>query len=504
MNATYSRRDFLWHAGGGFGGIALACLLAQDGALGEDSSAAKGKSESLRDSSRLGETRPRAGRPRDGLHHPAKARRVVQLFMNGGVSQMDTFDYKPELAKRHGEKVDFGLKAAATSVPGAVMKSPFEFKQHGQCGRWVSSVFPRVAECVDDLAFLMAMASKTNVHGPASYLQNTGFVTPGFPSMGAWLSYALGSLSDNLPAFVVLPDHRGLPYNNSGNFSAGFLPAAHQGVVIKPSDNKAGDDAPIPNLRPPASARHVTAGSEADGLRLLEELNRRHAAERPGDTRLAARIASYELAAKMQLSAPEAFDLSRETAATRKAYGMEDEATAAFARNCLTARRLLERGTRFVQVWSGMGGASKNWDNHTDIDNELPFIARSVDGPIAALLKDLKARRMLEDTLVVWTTEFGRMPFTQGATGRDHNGGTFVSWLAGAGIKAGVAHGASDEFSYQAVADKTWCYDLHATILHLLGIDHERLSFRHNGIDRRLTDVHGHVIRAILADAPPA
>ncbi len=479
MFCQHSRRQFLWHVGGGLGGIALAHLLAQDGALADD--------------------RPAAPSPKGrggiaGLHHPAKVRRVVQLFMNGGVSQMDTFDHKPELAKRHGQKVDFGLKAAATSVPGAVMKSPFEFKQHGKCGRWVSSVFPRMAECVDDLAFLMAMASKTNVHGPASYLQNTGFVAPGFPAMGAWLSYALGNLSDNLPAFVVLPDHRGLPYNNSGNFSAGFLPAAHQGVVIKPND-----PTPIPNLRPPASAKQVTPGSEADGLRLLEELNRRHLDERPGDTRLAARIASYELAAKMQLSAPEAFDLSRETAATRRAYGADDEATAPFARNCLTARRLLERGTRFVQVWSGMGGASKNWDNHTDIHNELPFIARSVDQPIVALLRDLKARGMFEDTLVVWTTEFGRMPFTQGATGRDHNGGTFVTWLAGAGIKPGVAHGQSDQFSYQAGEGKTTCYDLHATILHLLGIDHTRLTFRHNGIDRRLTDVHGHVVREILA-----
>jgi uncharacterized protein (DUF1501 family) len=374
------------------------------------------------------------------------------------------------------------------------MKSPFEFKQYGQCGRWVSSVFPYMAECVDDMAFLLGMASKTNVHGPASYLQNTGFVTPGFPCMGAWLSYALGSLTDNLPAFIVLPDHRGLPYNNSGNFSAGFLPAAHQGVVIKPSDPN-----PIVNLRPPASAKHISAGSEADGLRLLDELNRRHLAKHPGDTRLEARIASYELAAKMQLSAPEAFDLSRETSATRRDYGLDDEATAPFGRNCLTARRLLERDVRFVQVWSGMGGASKNWDNHTDIHKELPFIAHSVDQPIAALLKDLKSRGLLDDTLVIWTTEFGRMPFTQGATGRDHNGGTFVTWLAGAGIKPGVAHGQSDEFSYQAAEDKTTGYDLHATILHLLGIDHTRLTFRHNGIDRRLTDVHGELIREVLA-----
>jgi len=469
-----SRRDFLWHTGGGLGGIALAWLLGEDRAL-------------------AGAPRPRPDL-NGGLHHPARVKRIVQLFMNGGVSQVDTFDYKPALIKRHGEKIDFGIKAAATSVPGAVMKSPFAWKQHGQCGRWVSSVFPQMAGCVDDLAFLMAMASKTNVHGPASYMQNTGFILPGFPCMGAWVSYALGSLADNLPAFVVLPDPRGLPYNNAGNFSAGFLPMAHQGVVIKP-----GSPVPVPNLKPPAFAKHITKDSEAEGLALLRELNEAHREQHPGDTRLESRIASYELAAKMQLSAPEALDIGKETEATRKLYGLGDKVTEPFGRNCLIARRLLERGVRFVQVWSGTGGASKNWDNHTDIKNELPFIANQVDQPIAALLKDLKARGLWKDTLVIWTTEFGRMPFTQGATGRDHNGGTFVTWLAGAGVKGGVRHGQSDEFGYQAAEGQTYCYDLHATVLHLLGIDHTRLTFRHNGIDRRLTDVHGHVIKEVLA-----
>jgi len=466
------RRRFLTESAGGLGGIALAQLLARDG-FGADL------------------PKPEFN---GGLHHPAKVKRIVQLFMNGGASQMDTFDYKPELAKRHGEKVDFGIKVAVTSPIGNVMKSPFEFKQYGQSGRWVSSVFPHTAECVDDLAFLMSMASKTNVHGPASYMQNTGFVTPGFPAVGAWVSYALGNLSDDLPAFVVLPDHRGLPYNNAGNFSAAFLPAAHQGVVIRPND-----PIPIANLKPPSTASQITAAGESAGLELLQSLNRDHLASRPGDSRLEARIASYELAAKMQVRAPETFDLSAETEATRNLYGLDDEATAPFGKNCLTARRMLQRGVRFVQVWSGMSGASKNWDNHTDIPNELPFIAKSVDKPIAGLLKDLKQLGMFEDTLVVWTTEFGRMPFTQGETGRDHNGGTFVTWLAGAGVKAGASYGLSDEFSYQAVEGKTYCYDLHATILHLLGIDHTRLTYRHDGIDRRLTDVHGRVIPEILA-----
>jgi Protein of unknown function (DUF1501) len=466
-----TRRRFLSSLGAGFGGIALAHLL--------------GRAEALADS-----PRPELN---GGLHHSAKVRRVVQLFMNGGVSQMDTFDHKPELAKRHGESIDFGLKSAVTSLPGAIMKSPFEWRQHGECGRWVSSVFPHISAVVDDLAFLMAMASKTNVHGPASYLQNTGFVLPGFPCLGAWISYGLGRLTDELPAFVVLPDPRGLPYNNAGNFSAGFLPMAHQGTLIKPTA-----DVPINDLAPPSWAKHVTPRSESDGLELLGQLNRDHLKAHPGDSRLEARIASYELAAKMQLSAPGVLDISQESEATHQLYGLDRPETAAFGRNCLTARRLLERGVRFVQVWSGMGGPSKNWDNHTDIHTELPFIATSVDQPIAALVRDLKTRGMFEDTLVVWTTEFGRMPFTQGATGRDHNGGTFVTWLAGAGIQPGIAHGASDEFSYQAAEGRTECYDLHATILHLLGIDHERLTFRHNGIDRRLTDVHGHVISEIL------
>jgi len=331
-------------------------------------------------------------------------------------------------------------------------------------------------------------------HGPGSYMQNTGFLTPGFPSMGAWISYGLGRLTDNLPAYVVLPDSRGLPYNQGGNFSSGFLPVAHQGTIIRPTS-----PTPIADLFPPASASFISRESESDGLSLLETLNRDHLKENPGDTRLEARIASYELAARMQLSAPEVLDLTKESAETHALYGTGEKQCADFARNCLTARRMIERGVRFVQVWSGMGGPKGNWDNHTDIPTELPFIAGSVDQPIAALIQDLKSRGLFEDTLLVWTTEFGRMPFTQGSTGRDHNGGTFLTWLAGAGIRAGATYGESDEFAYKAAVDGTWCYDLHATILHLLGIDHEKLVFRHNGIDRRLTDVHGQVIEEILA-----
>jgi hypothetical protein len=359
----------------------------------------------------------------------------------------------------------------------------------------VTDVLPRIAGCVDDRAFLRAMTSKTTVHGPASYLQTTGFLFPGYPCAGAWVSYALGRLTDNLPTFVVLPDPRGLPYNGMGDFSAGFLPAIHQGTVINPS-------APIPiaDLQPAPSAKFVTPEASTEGLALLQQLNRGYADGRGGDSRLDARIASYELAAKMQLAAPEVFDLASEPASIHELYGTAAPAhDGGFAKNCLLARRMLERGVRFIQVWSGPGGASDNWDNHGSIDSQLPPVAKQIDQPIAALLSDLKARGMFEDTLVVWTTEFGRMPFTQGTTGRDHNGGTFVSWLAGAGIKGGTSYGESDEFGYRAAINTTNCYDLHATVLHLMGVDHEKLTVRHNGIDRRLTDVHGHVVHDILS-----
>jgi hypothetical protein len=462
------RRDFLGHMATGLGGIALSSLLP--------------------DSVRAKPISP---------HFPPKVKRVIQLFMNGGASQCDLFDYKPELIARHGKPFDPGTGQrveASISTPGSVLKSPYSWAKHGQCGRYVSSALPHLAKSVDDMAFLMAMKSPSNVHGPATYLQNTGFLLPGFPTMGAWISYGLGSISDDVPAFVVLPDSRGFPYNGRSAFTSGFLPANHQGTVVKASARR-----PITHLSVPASAKHVTPQSRADGLALLRDLNTAHAAERPDDSRLRARIKSYELAARLQLAAPSLLDLSGETKAIKKSYGLDQRETADFARNCLLARRMIERGVRFVQVWSGHGGGSANWDNHTNIAKELSFIARSMDQPAAALLRDLKQRGLLKDTLLVWTTEFGRMPFAQGGVGRDHNGGTFASWFAGAGIKTGVAHGESDPWSWKAARGATTCYDFHATLLHLLGIDHTQLTFRHNGINRRLTDVHGHVISEILA-----
>ncbi len=467
MKPTLNRRDFLGSLSTGLSGVALASLMQRE------------------------------ARADAWPQYAPKAKRVIQLFMNGGASQCDLFDYKPVLIERHGQKFDPGAGQtveASVSTPGAIMRSPFEWAQHGQCGRWVSSALPNLAKHVDDMAFLMAMQSVSNVHGPASYLQTSGFLLPGFPCAGAWVSYGLGSLADNVPAFVALPDARGLPYNGLSAFTSGFLPANHQGVVINASAPQ-----PITHLRPPANATRITPASRTDGLALLQEMNAAHAAEHPGDSQLTARIQSYELAARLQLSAPELLDLGGESEATKKLYGLDQAETADFGRRCLLARRMAERGVRFIQVWSGHGGGSANWDNHADISKELSFAAKGMDLPAAGLLVDLKSRGLLDDTLLVWTTEFGRMPFSQSSTGRDHNGGAFASWFAGAGIRPGIALGQTDEWSWKAVADITTSYDFHATILHLLGIDHEKLSFRHGGINRRLTDVHGRVVREILA-----
>ena len=470
------RREFLWRFGGGLGGVALAQLLGAQGLLAETPG-----------------PRPEFN---GGLHHRARARRVVQLFMSGAASQCDTFDYKPELIRQHGTKFDPGgpVELFQSSAENC-MKSPWEWKPRGQCGKWISELVPHLGSCVDDLAFIHSMVSKSNVHGPATYLQNTGFVLPGFPNMGAWIAYGLGSLNENLPAFVVLPDPRGFGPNGPANWSAGFLPAAHQGTMIR-----IGRPNPIFDLFPPENARFITKESQQEGLALLEQINRRHASQRDGDSRLDARIASFELAARLQLSAPEALDLSGESAATKQLYGLDEKITEDFGTRCLIARRLLERGVRFVQVWSGAdnGFPRRNWDSHEDLARDHLEMGTSMDKPAAALVKDLKARGMLEETIVLWTTEFGRMPCSQGGKGRDHNPFGFTNWLAGGGIKGGVSYGATDQWSYKAAEHPTYGYDVHATILHQLGIDHTKLTFRHNGIDRRLTDVHGDVIEALL------
>jgi hypothetical protein len=376
------------------------------------------------------------------------------------------------------------------------MECPWDWKQHGESGKWVSGLLPHLAECVDDMAFVHSLMSKSNVHGPATFMQNSGFILPGYPCMGAWISYGLGSMNKDLPTFVVLPDARGFAPNGAGNWSAGFLPAAHQGTMIRASSAN-----PIYDLFPPKSASYITPQSEPDTLAVLNQLNQRHLESHAGDSQLEARIASYELAAKLQVSAPEVMDISKESAATRALYGVDDIETQDFGRNCLVARRMLERGVRFIQVWSGAdnGFPRRNWDSHEDLAKDHGHMAAGMDKPAAALIKDLKARGMLDDTIVYWTTEFGRMPCSQGSKGRDHNPFAFTSWFAGGGFKGGASYGASDEWSYKAVENPIYCYDVHATVLHLLGIDHTKLTYRHNGIDRRLTDVYGNVIRELLA-----
>jgi hypothetical protein len=469
-----TRREFLHSLGGGFGAVALADFLVHK------ETACAATSEVL------------AG----GVHRRARAQRVIQLFMNGGASQIDLFDHKPLLHRLNGEVFDPGAGIrveAATSQPGKLQKPPFPLRQRGESGRWISDLLPHLAQHVDDMAFLMAMKSRTNVHGPGSYLMNTGFLLPGFPCLGSWVSYALGTLADNLPSFVVLPDARGLPYNQKGNFSPGFLATQHQGTVV---NTKGGE--PIAHLAPPADIAYATPAAERDGLALLKVMNQQHAESIGGDPRLEARIEAYELAAKMQLSAPQLFDLSGESQSIYSLYGLNDPVTEEFGRRCLLARRMIERGVRFVQVWSGAGGPTNNWDNHASIRKELPPMCAATDKPIAGLLFDLKQRGLLDDTLVLWNTEFGRMPFSQGGEGRDHNGGVFAGWMCGAGVKPGVAHGESDPWSWKAAVDETTTYDFHATVLHLLGIDHERLTVRHNGANRRLTDVHGHVVKQVL------
>lgn len=473
------RRGFLWTAGGGFGGMALSALLADERPV----------SAGEQNRPDLGERFPQ---------FPPKAKQVIQIFVSGAMSQIDTFDYKPELAKWAGKEFEPGGKVELfESVPGKVQPSYWPFERRGECGRWVSSLFPHLGTCVDDLCFIHSMNSKSNVHGPALFMMNSGFVLPGFPSMGSWVTYGLGTENRNLPAFVVLPDPRGFPMNGPINWGTGFLPATYQGTAFATKPGAA----TIHNLFPNADER-LTPESDRDTFEFLSVMNSEHARQRPGDSELEARINSYELAARLQLSAQEAVDISQESESVHRLYGLDDPVTAPTGRQCLMARRLIERGVRFVQVWSGAlnaGFPRQNWDGHEDMVNNHGREAKLFDQPVAALLKDLKAQGLLDETLVICTSEFGRMCCSQGGMGRDHNPFAFTSWLAGGGIKGGTAYGASDEFAFKTVENPVYCYDLHATALHLLGIDHTKLTYRHNGTDRRLTDVHGHVIQDILS-----
>ena len=458
-----NRRDFLRFGGTGLSGIALLSLLAEE-----------------------------SRRP----HFSPRAKNVLVIFASGALSHIDAWDYKPELIKRHGQPLPGTDKLITFQGENGNLARPhWEFRPRGQSGKMLSDMLPQLAGLGDDLCFIHSMTAKSNTHGPAENQMSTGFTLDGFPSMGSWVSYALGSECHDLPAFVAIPDPRGIPQVGPNHWNSGFLPAVYQGTAFNA-------DKPIPNL---ATPKEVTARGEAGTRDFLKFLNDEHLKHHPGDSELSARIASYELAAKMQLSAAEVADFSRESDATLNLYGARDanKLKAGFARNCLLARRLIERGVRFVQLFNGayaMGEGVGNWDGHKKLKEQYDVHAPILDQPCAALITDLKARGLLDSTLVAFVTEFGRMPtFQKDASGRDHNPHGFTVWLTGAGVKRAFSHGATDEFGHRAVTDVCTIYDLHATILHLLGLDHQRLTFYHNGVQRRLTDVHGQVISEILA-----
>ena len=479
MNSNLSRRHLLAQVGGGAGLLALASLLADEGLLSSASGA---------DASSLNPLAPHPG------HFPAKAKSVIWLFMNGGPSQVDTWDYKPELEKRDGQELKGFDKNTGffTGQVGPVMKSPFKFAQHGKSGAWVSEIFPGMAQHVDDMAFVHSCYTGSNNHSPALFMINTGLAKMGHPCVGSWVTYGLGSESQSLPAFVAMTDplNRGLPKGYSQNWGAGFLPSVFQGTWLKPSGDA------IDNLYRPADQGDKQQRAALD---LLAKLNKKALAEKPHEAELAARIESFELAYRMQLAAPEAIDVSQETADIHKLYGVGEKRCDHFAKQCLMARRLVERGVRFVQIYSGGMENERSWDGHANIKANHEQFAGETDTPIAGLLADLKQRGLLDSTLVIWGGEFGRLPIVQtGGTGRDHNPHAFTYWMAGGGVKGGVHHGATDEIGHKAVENRVHVNDLHATILHLIGLDHTKLTYRLSGRDFRLTDVAGHVVKEIL------
>lgn len=477
--ACVSRRDFFRDAAFGLGAMAVADLLARGGEL----SAAENEKLS------------------SGLHHPAKAKQVIHIFLGGGLSHVDSFDFKPELAKYHDKDLpeSFGKADVFFGKVGRLHKAHYKFAQRGKSGLWISDLFPHLAELADELTVINSMTAETANHIPGIFQANTGFRQMGFPAMGAWLSYGLGSIKENLPSFVVLPDARGIPNAAGGafNWTSGFLPAEHQGVAFNTRSEK-----PILDLAP---ADNSSAEVQQARLALLKQMNELHKAEQVETDPLVARIRSYELAARMQSAIPDAMDLAAEPKNIQELYGLDKPETRDVARNCLAARRLVERGVRMVQIWTGDG---VSWDAHDDILGKgyksHSGEALRIDKPVAALIRDLKQRGLLDSTIVMITTEFGRTPFAQAAKGtlsrgRDHHPQGFTNVLVGAGLKRGIAYGATDDVGYAAIENVTTTYDLHATVLHLLGIDHEQLTFYHNGISRRLTNVHGHVIKDLLA-----
>jgi Protein of unknown function (DUF1501) len=470
---SLSRRQLLARCGAGFGSIALADLLARNGLLAADAKA-------------INPLAPKT------THFAAKAKAIIWIFVNGGHSQVDTWDYKPELIKHDGKPLPGFDKTTGFFVNsvGPLMKSPFTWKQHGQCGKWVSSLFPQLSQHVDKMAFIHSLWSESNNHSPALFMMNSGMPRMGLPSVGSWVTYGLGSENESLPGFVVMsdPKGRGFPKGNSLNWTNGFLPGAYQGTWLKPTGS------PIENLVPSAKSDEQQAQ-----LELMNQLNRANGATA---VELEARIKSFELAYRMQSAAPEALDIAQETKATQELYGLDRPECGHMAKQCLMARRLVERGVRFVQIYSGGMENQLSWDGHIDIKGNHEQFAGETDRPVAALLGDLQRRGLLDSTLVIWAGEFGRLPISQpGAKpGRDHNPHANTAWLAGGGVKGGTSYGATDEFGFKAAINKADTHDFHATILHLLGLDHEKLTFFNNGRRYRLTDVKGKVIRDVMAE----
>lgn len=485
------RRNFLHTAGLSTAGIALTSILAAEGLLADDDVKTVSGEQPIRPI--IDASNPYATRK---SHFDAQAKQVLVIYCPGAVSHIDTFDYKPALTKLHGQKPP-GLPAVTFEGPTGNIAKPFwDFKPRGETGKMVSDLLPNLANQVDDFCFFHALSTDTSAHPQGENFMNTGFTMEGFPSFGAWVTYALGTENQELPAFVAINDPRGLARSGKNNFGSGFLPAAFQGTDFNAKN-------PPSNLYRPKA---YTSQTDRRTVDLLQRLNAKHLQQYPGDADLAGRIASYELAGKMQTSVPEVMDISGETKSTIKSYGVDSgtDLKKEYAKNCILARRLIEKGVRVVQLFNGSdpsgGNGITNWDSHANIANTHAMQAEIMDQPTAALLADLKQRGLLEHTLVVWATEFGRMPFLQAnGTGRDHNPDAFTCFLTGAGVKKGFSYGESDEFGFKAAVDETTVYDFNATLLHLMGLDHERLTFYHNGLERRLTNVHGNVVKAVLA-----
>ena len=469
IRPAVTRRDVLVRAAHGFGSLALASLLPAPAAAAERGNVLAAKPP----------------------HFAAKAKSVIFLFMVGGPSQVDTFDPKPALEKYNGQPLppSYGTVVSQfTKGDTPLLRSPWKFAKYGQCGREVSTLFPHIAQCVDDLCFVRSFYTESTVHAPAMYQVNTGRILMGYPSMGSWITYGLGSESQNLPAYVVMPQPEGTPEGGTPCWGAGFLPAVYQGTVFRSGAS------PILNLRPPDG---VTPERQRHTLDFLQKMNEMDTLE--DDTEMAARISAYELAFRMQSAAPEAVDLSQESEATRKLYGLDQKHTAEFGTRCLLARHLVERGVRFIQLYSGGGPVSVQWDAHKDLVGNHEKMCGMTDQPVAGLICDLKQRGLLDSTLVIWGAEFGRLPMSQGGDGRDHNPHGFTMWFAGGGVRPGTIIGETDEMGLRGIGTRHSMRDFHATILHLLGLDQNRLWFLHNGRNEKLTDFGGNVIREMLA-----